>query len=81
MSARRAFWTTFVVWTGVVVLTEGARISRVLNGPPSPELYTNNLTFQLFSSGLLIWTQWAPLLVLILAIEAGALWVFRHRRR
>jgi hypothetical protein len=68
---RRVMGITIALWLVVALGSEASRIWISLHSPPSPELYTNHLSFQLFASAFVLVVTWLPLLAGVLLLEAA----------
>ena len=60
---------TVVIWAFAVALHAVWYVSSILAGPPSPDLYANDIGFQLFAFAFIRLPYWLALLFVVLSIE------------
>jgi hypothetical protein len=65
----RVYFGTVVICAFAVALHAAWYVSSILAGPPSPDLYANNVGFQLFAFAFVRLPYWLTLLFVVLFIE------------
>ena len=68
-SPQRIYAATVVAWGALVVFHAAWHIHSALSGPPDPDIYANEWTFQVVAFSLVKLPYWIMALVVILLAE------------